>query len=140
MANFGDKLREFRKSAGKTQGEMGRDIGVPQSTVSKWEKSLQTPSAEHAARLQDLIGMPIAELLGLEIQVEPQVARKQGLGEMKQSAFNAPLKGSTAIQGETGAKPSRHPAFGVWKGKVTLLPDHDYTQPADPDWGKVYED
>lgn len=34
----------------------------------------------------------------------------------------------------------RHPAFGVWKGKVTPLPDYDYTQPADPDWGKAYED
>ena len=37
-------------------------------------------------------------------------------------------------------KPVRHPAFGVWKGKVTLLPDYDYTRPADPDWGRVYED
>jgi len=140
MANFGDKLREFRKSAGRTQGELGRDIGVPQSTVSKWEKSLQAPSAEHAARLQDLIGMPIAELLGLDDHVEPQAPRKQGFGEMKQSAFNAPSKASTVMQSETGAKPTRHPAFGVWKGKVTLLPDYDYTQPADPDWGKVYED
>jgi hypothetical protein len=37
-------------------------------------------------------------------------------------------------------RPDHHPAFGVWKGLVTLLPDYDYTQPADPDWGKVYDE
>jgi hypothetical protein len=39
-----------------------------------------------------------------------------------------------------GQENDRHPAFGAWKGRVTLLPDYDYTQPADPDWGKVYEE
>lgn len=24
----------------------------------------------------------------------------------------------------------RHPLFGIWEGKVTLLPDYDYTKPA----------
>jgi hypothetical protein len=36
--------------------------------------------------------------------------------------------------------PAPHPAFGAWRGLVTLDPNYDYTQPADPDWGKVYED
>jgi hypothetical protein len=33
----------------------------------------------------------------------------------------------------------RHPAFGVWKGKVTLVPGYDYTQPAEPDWARVHD-
>lgn len=34
----------------------------------------------------------------------------------------------------------RHPVFGSMKGTLTILPDVDLTAPADPDWGKVYED
>ncbi|GLQ53199.1 helix-turn-helix domain-containing protein [Devosia nitrariae] len=63
-----------------------------------------------------------------------------GFGEMQQRRF-APKAESKA--GEPGAGqevPARHPIWGVWKGLVTLDPNHDYTQPADTDWGKVYED
>ena len=31
------------------------------------------------------------------------------------------------------------PLFGCMAGTLTLLPDVDYSAPADPDWGKVYE-
>jgi hypothetical protein len=30
----------------------------------------------------------------------------------------------------------RHPLFGILKGKFTLAPGTDLTQPADPEWGK----
>jgi hypothetical protein len=60
-----------------------------------------------------------------------------GLGEMKQAKFET--KGSTEASKPTDGA-TRHPLFGIWKGTVTLLPDYDYTLPADPDWGKVYED
>ncbi|WP_292410113.1 helix-turn-helix domain-containing protein [Mesorhizobium sp.] len=32
------------------------------------------------------------------------------------------------------------PLFGCMAGTLTLLPDVDYTAPADADWGKVYDD
>lgn len=31
------------------------------------------------------------------------------------------------------------PLFGCMAGTLTLLPDVDYTGPADPDWGRAYE-
>ena len=42
---------------------------------------------------------------------------------------------------ETGVERSRrrHPIFGCMKGTMTLRPDVDLTEPADPDWGKVYD-
>lgn len=40
--------------------------------------------------------------------------------------------------GETAAR-NRHPLLGAMKGTVTFTSDLDLTQPADPDWGKVYE-
>ncbi|WP_245440786.1 DUF7662 domain-containing protein [Mesorhizobium sanjuanii] len=47
--------------------------------------------------------------------------------------------GESAQAGISG-KSSRHPIFGCMKGTLTLIPDVDLTEPADPDWGKVYED
>jgi len=60
-----------------------------------------------------------------------------GFGEMKQAKFET--KAATEASKPSGVA-TRHPAFGALKGLITLLPDVDYTQPADPDWGKVYED
>ena len=39
----------------------------------------------------------------------------------------------------TSAK-KEHPIFGFMKGTVTIPPGVDLTEPADPDWGKVYDD
>jgi len=33
----------------------------------------------------------------------------------------------------------RHPAFGGLAGTVRVMPGVDLTEPADPDWGKVYD-
>jgi hypothetical protein len=33
----------------------------------------------------------------------------------------------------------RHPLFGALKGVTRIPPGVDLTEPADPDWGKVYE-
>jgi hypothetical protein len=48
---------------------------------------------------------------------------------------------------DTSAAPSsprvtpagRHPLFGALKGQVRIPPGIDLTEPADPEWGKVYE-
>jgi len=37
------------------------------------------------------------------------------------------------------SKGGRHPLFGALKGLVHIPPGVDLTEPADPDWGKVYE-
>jgi hypothetical protein len=39
----------------------------------------------------------------------------------------------------TGNKGARHPLFGALKGLVRIPPGVDLTEPADPDWAKVYE-
>jgi hypothetical protein len=33
-----------------------------------------------------------------------------------------------------------HPLIGVLRGKIRIAPDFDLTTPADPDWGKAYDD
>jgi hypothetical protein len=36
-------------------------------------------------------------------------------------------------------KGGRHPLFGALKGLTQVRPGVDLTEPADPDWGRVYE-
>lgn len=49
--------------------------------------------------------------------------------------------GTTERNGPPGAKPGeRHPLFGALKEVTIIPPGVDLTEPADPDWGKVYED
>jgi hypothetical protein len=45
-----------------------------------------------------------------------------------------------STQAEINGTSSRHPIFGCMKGTLTINPDVDLTEPADPDWGKAYED
>lgn len=40
--------------------------------------------------------------------------------------------------GQSG--PGGRSIFGCMKGTLTIMPGIDLTEPADPDWGKVYED
>lgn len=139
MTDFRVKLRGFRRANGMTQGELGAELGVPQTTISKWENGQQRPSAEHAEKLSQRIGIPVVELLDLEIQAGPEAEQNRGFAEMKQAGFDEAPPGTSAVDSGKSKKPARHPAWGVWKGLVTLDPNYDYTQPADPDWGKVYD-
>ena len=50
----------------------------------------------------------------------------------------AQTEAAVALDG-SGQVPRRHPLFGCLKGTLTLVEDVDLTEPADPDWGKVYE-
>jgi hypothetical protein len=66
-------------------------------------------------------------------------SRPPGFGEMKQTELDHKVPSQTPPTSDV-KKPYRHPAFGALKGTFTLLPDVDLTEPADPEWGKVYED
>ena len=41
--------------------------------------------------------------------------------------------------GGQGTRAGRHPIFGSMKGSLVVHPGVDLTEPADPEWGKVYE-
>lgn len=134
MPQFNVALRQFRISQGQTQGELGRLLGVPQSTISKWEKGAQQPDAEHAARLARVMGISVKVLFGFEQMEQADIG---GFSETMQSEFEH--KSQQAQPHEAGSKPGHHPAWGAMKGTFKLLPGVDLTEPADPEWGKVYD-
>jgi hypothetical protein len=52
----------------------------------------------------------------------------------KQSRSGKPLSLTTDTK-----RSERHPLFGALKDVTLVPPGVDLTEPADPDWGKVYE-
>lgn len=126
------------EEAGSNRAGLARALGKDRATVTK----IVQGKREVKLREVDIVAAHLAcsreEVLRWAGMASTE--RPQGFGEMKQPEYEVdapPLGASTKLK--AGDK-SRHPLFGVWKGKVTLDPNYDYTRPADPDWGKVYED
>lgn len=118
MMKLSKKVKALRRSRGLNQAEFAKLVGnVDQSTVSKWERDLQQPRGEALVRLAGLAEESPAEFMGLE---EKSTDR--------------------AVAVDRPARSAHHPAFGCMRGTLTILPGVDLTEPADPDWGKVYDD
>lgn len=49
-------------------------------------------------------------------------------------------KAPLSNDGSDSSERKRHPIFGFMKGTISVMPGVDLTAPADPDWGKVYDD
>jgi len=49
-------------------------------------------------------------------------------------------RGKPSPSSSSGAESGRHPLSGALKGMTFIAPGVDLTEPADPEWGKVYDD
>ncbi|MCC6981706.1 MAG: hypothetical protein IT535_00395 [Bauldia sp.] len=62
---------------------------------------------------------------------------------MAKSNKNPPALAGKEVKPSTAPAKSadifKHPLLGSLKGTIAVLPGVDLTEPADPDWGKVYE-
>ena len=68
-----NKIKEFRKDKGYSQEEISQYTGIPQTTLSYWEKGLINPTLERLIRLEHILGIKIADLL----PSPPEVSRKE---------------------------------------------------------------
>jgi hypothetical protein len=67
--------------------------------------------------------------------------RAAGLSEMPQPNYQPASFAGVEVEDLDGNKHVvHHPAFGSMKGTTIIMPGVDITEPADPDWGKVYDD
>lgn len=48
--------------------------------------------------------------------------------------------GSFLFRTEPGGQDGPHPLVGMLRGKIRIAAGFDLTEPADPDWGKVYDE
>ena len=59
-----DAIREQRKLRGLTQVKLASATGIPQSTISAWEKGVNVPNVADCIKLADFYGVTIDELMG----------------------------------------------------------------------------
>ncbi len=63
--NEQNRIQYYRKRAGLSQEELGERLYVSRQTVSQWETGQTVPSVDSLARLREIFGVSIDELLGL---------------------------------------------------------------------------
>ena len=54
MAVNGNIIKQLRKEAGLTQGELGKKLGVVKQTISSWENNVSEPNSETLWRLKEM--------------------------------------------------------------------------------------
>ena len=59
-----EAIKEQRKAHGLTQVELARETGIPQSTLSAWEKGINILNVEDCIKLADFYGITLDELVG----------------------------------------------------------------------------
>ena len=109
------------------------DAPLPPSAFKRQEWWSNSPSGHSQARAWmragygtsriDLAGQKVT--FTLEGWPEGYVRANSATRRSAQGGLHEPPQAALAPESQ-----SEHPLFGVWKGKVTLIPGYDYTRPA----------
>lgn len=59
----GEKIQYYRKKAGLSQEDLGRELLVSRQTVSLWETGQTLPTIDNLIRLKDIFGVSIDQIL-----------------------------------------------------------------------------
>jgi transcriptional regulator with XRE-family HTH domain len=140
------------EAQGLSQSEVARRMDLDRSAVTrilKGERGVKSGDVVKIATILKVSETEILKHVEPAVQVEhrgrksrqPAAARHPGFGFMEGQVV---FKNVTDMSGENEEyivpPMGAHPLFGCMVGTLTLVPDVDYTAPADPDWGKVYDD
>jgi transcriptional regulator with XRE-family HTH domain len=76
----GSRLAELRKSAGLSQYELARYVGVPQANIAFWERSEKPPRSEVLPKMAQALGVTVEDLLivGNERPLNKKAAKSNG--------------------------------------------------------------
>lgn len=113
---------------------VAREMAIDPSALSRALNSKRKLKPEEIKQLADILEQPAAKVLE-HINTPTTAAssvRPEGFEEMHQAGITAEPAKSVSHK--------RHPLFGSMKGTSIIMRDVDLTQPADPDWAKVYDD
>lgn len=111
--------------SGKSSSDLARELGVDRSQISRmWSGDRQLQPSE-IKRVAKFLHADVTEVLDhLDVDLVTDADEIQ----------------SPPPKGENKDSRRRHPAFGALRGTTIVMPGVDLTQPADPDWGQVYDD
>lgn len=63
MASLGERLKDYRKQAKKSQKFIEAETGIPQNTLSGWENDKSEPTISDARKLAVALGISLVELI-----------------------------------------------------------------------------
>jgi transcriptional regulator with XRE-family HTH domain len=137
---FASQMKERNLTVRRMAGRMNMHYSALSRTLNG-ERRMQV---DEIRKIAEIFGQPVSEVwahLGspMSRQNAGDTGHSPGLMEGQ-----VDFEMATDMNGnsEEYIVPPRDadPLFGCMAGTLTLLPDVDYTAPADPDWGKVYDD
>lgn len=64
MFNYGNYLKELRKSKLKTLKQLSDETGISFQNLSRWERNEVLPNIDFCIKLADYYGITIDELVG----------------------------------------------------------------------------
>ena len=64
-SDFGENLKQLRKTRGLTQEELGIQVGLSKAVVSKYETGMGYPSFDMLVRIAQYFGVTTDYLLGI---------------------------------------------------------------------------
>ena len=80
---IGEHIAYYRKKAGMTQEQLSEKMGVTAQAVSKWENGLTCPDLDSVARLSEILGVSVEQLIhgdsalpSVKVVETPQVGRR----------------------------------------------------------------
>ncbi|MBD5583691.1 MAG: helix-turn-helix transcriptional regulator [Clostridia bacterium] len=70
MRNYGESLREFRLSKGKSFKELEKETGISDASLCRWEQGKVLPSIYFCEKLADYYGVTLDELIGRDFETK----------------------------------------------------------------------
>lgn len=70
---LGNKIRELRKNHDITQSVLSKEIGVTETTISKWENGNATPDIEMLCKISDYFDISLDDLVNRNMELEKKL-------------------------------------------------------------------
>jgi transcriptional regulator with XRE-family HTH domain len=128
------------EAEGRSLRDMARSLGLDPSAVSRMLRGERKMSAEEQDGIAIYFGTSIDEV------AMHRRGEKSGFGERAQEALVMNVDGTGVVrQRHRDLKPASPDSLfdrvrNKMAGTVTIPPGVDVTAPADPEWGRVYDD
>ncbi|MDH6269238.1 transcriptional regulator with XRE-family HTH domain [Rhizobium sp. SG_E_25_P2] len=120
---------------GQSIRSLGRAMGLDPSAVSRMLRGERKMSADEQDEIADYLGVPLSEIAAR------RRGQAHGMSERGQEVFKHEDDHAVGERGAGSTSASYLDRIrSKMQGTVTVLPGVDVTQPADPEWGRVYED
>jgi len=94
---FGQRLFDFRETAGLTQGDLSKKLGISQRTYSEWERGSVAIHPERLQELATLLGITASELLGEARSRKSHLPSNSRLGENIKALAKLPRRKQAKI-------------------------------------------